>query len=99
MKYIPLVALLLCQTSAIGAEQLPALKTQVTPYNAPPTILAQDEDGKKDDDSTLPGDVGTGAEAVCEDHMTKGECEAAGCTWAEAEDDEDGEGEPECYEE
>ena len=50
MKYIPLVALLLCQTSAIGAEELPALNAQVTPYNAPQIILAQEgEDDDTDD--------------------------------------------------
>lgn len=78
MKYIPLVALLLCQTIAIGAEELPAFRTQVTPYNAPPIILAQDEDDEPDDEGT-----GTGAEAACEDNTTKAECEAAACTWTE----------------
>jgi len=78
MKYIPLVALLLCQTSAIGAEELPALKTQVTPYNAPRIILAQEEE---DDDTD---DEGTGAGAGCEDNTSKADCEAAGeCTWTE----------------
>jgi hypothetical protein len=78
MKYIPLVALLLCQTIAIGAEELPALKAQVTPYNAPQIILAQEGE---DDDTD---DEGTGAGAGCEDNTSKAECEAAGeCTWTE----------------
>ena len=73
MKYIPLVALLLCQTSAIGAEELPALKTQVTPYNAPRIILAQVDDDADTDDADL-----------CEDNTSKADCEAAGeCTWTE----------------
>ena len=75
MKYIPLVALLLCQTSAIGAEELPALKAQVSPYNAPPIILAQDEEDESDKDASDP---------VCEDNTSKADCEAAGeCTWTE----------------
>jgi len=75
MKYIPLVALLLCQTIAIGAEELPALKAQVTPYNAPPVILAQDEEDEGDKDASDPG---------CEDNTSKADCEAAGeCTWTE----------------
>ena len=88
MKYIPLVALLLCQTIAIGAEDLPALKAQVTPYNAPQIILAQEGE---DDDTD---DEGTSAGAGCEDNTSKAECEAAGeCTWTEedgcvSEDDE-----------
>ena len=78
MKYIPLVALLLYQTSAIGAEELPALKTQVTPYNAPQVILAQEGE----DDAT--DDEGTAADPGCEDNTSKADCEAAGeCTWTE----------------
>ncbi|MGH8565785.1 MAG: hypothetical protein ACREXW_17515 [Gammaproteobacteria bacterium] len=77
MKYIPLAALLLCQTIAIGAEELPAFRTQVTPYNAPPIILAQDEEDDPDDE-------GTDVEAACEENATKAECEVAGgCTWTE----------------
>ena len=52
MRYIPLVALLLCQTIAIGAEELPAFTTQVTPYNAPPIILAQEEDEECGDNTS-----------------------------------------------
>lgn len=75
MKYIPLVAFLLCQTIAIGAEELPASKTQVTPYNAPPVILAQDEEDESGKDESDPG---------CEENTSKAECEAAGeCTWTE----------------
>ncbi len=78
MKYIPWVALLLCQTIAIGAEELPVLKAQATPYNAPQILLAQEGE---DDDTD---DEGTGAEAGCEDNTSKAECEAAGeCTWTE----------------
>jgi hypothetical protein len=80
MKYIPLVALLLCQTIAIGAEELPALKTQVTPYSAPRIILAQAQE-EEDDDTD---DEGTGAGEGCEDNTSKADCEAAGeCTWTE----------------
>jgi hypothetical protein len=75
MKYIPLVAFLLCQTIAIGAEELPASKAQVTPYNAPPVILAQDEEDESGKDEADPG---------CEENTTKADCEAAGeCTWTE----------------
>jgi len=83
MKYIPLVALLLCQTSAIGAEELPALKTQVTPYNAPRIILAQvDDDADTDDADT--DDADTDDADLCEDNTSKADCEAAGeCTWTE----------------
>ena len=78
MKYIPLVALLLCQTIAIGAEELPEFKTQVTPYNAPRIILAQvDDDADTDDADTDDADL-------CEDNTSKADCEAAGeCTWTE----------------
>lgn len=80
MKYIPLVALLLCQTIAIGAEEFPAFKAQVTPYNAPQIILAQVDD---DDDT---GDADTDDADPCEDIPSKGECEAApDCTWEEDE--------------
>jgi hypothetical protein len=84
MRYIPLVALLLYQTIAIGAEELPALKAQVTPYNTPPIILAQQEENE-----------GTDAEAACEENTTEAECAAApDCTWTDDEcvdvvDDED----------
>ncbi len=84
MRYIPLVALLLYQAIAIGAEELPALKAQVTPYNAPPIILAQQED-----------DEGTGAEAECDENTSEAECAAApDCAWTDDEcvdvvDDED----------
>jgi hypothetical protein len=84
MRYIPLVALLIYQTIAIGAEEIPALKAQVTPYNAPPIILAQQEE-----------DEGTGAEAECDENTTEAECAAApDCTWTDDEcvdvvDDED----------
>jgi hypothetical protein len=75
MKYIPLVALLLCQTIAIGAEELPEFKTQVTPYNAPRIILAQ-----------LPEAGREAAEEVCEDYTSEAECAAApACTWEEDE--------------
>lgn len=88
MRYIPLVALLLYQTNAIGAEELPALKAQVTPYNTPPIILAQQEDDDVDDE-------GTAAEAECDENTTEAECAAApDCTWTDDEcvdvvDDED----------
>jgi hypothetical protein len=84
MRYIPLVALLLYQTIAIGAEELPALTAQVTPYNAPPITLAQQED-----------DEGTDDEAQCDENTTEAECAAApDCTWTDDEcvdvvDDED----------
>jgi hypothetical protein len=87
MRYIPLVALLLYQTIAIGAEELPALKAQVTTYNAPPIILAQQEEQEEDE--------GTGAEAGCDENTTEAECAAApDCTWTDDEcvdvvDDED----------
>ena len=89
MRYIPLVALLLYQTIAIGAEELPALKAQVTPYNAPPIILAQQEEAQQEEDE------GTGAEAECDENTTEAECAAApDCTWTDDEcvdvvDDED----------
>jgi hypothetical protein len=85
MRYIPLVALLLYQTIAIGAGELPA--AQVTPYNAPPIILAQQEEQEEDE--------GTGAEAACDENTTEAECAAApDCTWTDDEcvdvvDDED----------
>lgn len=83
MKYIPLVALLLCQTIAIGAEEFPAFKAQVTPYNAPPIILVQQED---DEDLDEEDDEETGDDPGCEDITSKGECEAApDCTWDEDE--------------
>ncbi|MGH8568283.1 MAG: hypothetical protein ACREXX_03780 [Gammaproteobacteria bacterium] len=81
MKYIPLVALLLYHTIAIGAEELPAFKTQVTPYNAPPIILAQEDDEEETDED------GTGAEAGCEENTSKAECEAApDCVWTDGDE-------------
>ncbi|MGH9897057.1 MAG: hypothetical protein ACREA0_34690 [bacterium] len=82
MKYIPLVALLLYQNIAIGAEEFPAFKAQVTPHNAPQIILAQEE-GEDEDDGDSDDDV-TDDDPGCEDLTSKGECEAAGdCTWTE----------------
>ena len=79
MKYIPLMALLLCQTIAIGAEELPEFKTQVTPYNAPRIILAQlPEAGREAAEEA--------AETVCEDYTSEAECAAApACIWEEDE--------------
>jgi hypothetical protein len=79
MKYIPLMALLLCQTIAIEAEELPEFKTQVTPYNAPRIILAQlPEAGREAAEEA--------AETVCADYTSEAECAAVpACIWEEDE--------------